>query len=82
MQMDINTVPTCHYLYGVAPIYMTELADLPYKQALLTKVNLGKQLMSELMSLHFMQQDTQRINKVANAIKFNKELIAELNYHE
>ena len=61
---------------------MTELADLPYKQALFTKVNLGKQLMSELMSLHFMQQDTQRINKVANAIKFNNELIAELNYHE
>ena len=82
MQMDINRVPTCYYLYRVAPVYMTELADLPYKQALLTKVNLGKQLMSELMSLHFMQQDTQRINKVANAIKFNKELIAELNYHE
>ena len=58
MQMDINTVPTCHYIYGVAPIYM-----------------------SELISLHFMQQDTQRINKVANAIKFNNELLAEL-YHE
>ena len=56
MQMDINTVPTCHYLYGVAPIYMTELADLPYKQALLTKV--------------------------ANAIKFNQELLAELDYRE
>ena len=82
MQMDINTVPTCHYLYGVAPIYMTELADLPYKQALLTKVNLGKQLMSELMSLHFMQQDTQRINKVANAIRSNNELLAELDYRE
>ena len=61
---------------------MTELADLPYKQALITKVNLGKQLMTELMSLHFMQQDTQRINKVANAIKFNNELLAELDYHE
>ena len=82
MQMDINTVPTCHYLYGVAPIYMTELVDLPYKQVLLTKVNLGKQLMTELMSLHFMQQDTQRINKVANAIKFNQELLAELDYRE
>ena len=52
-------IPTCHYLYGVAPVYMTELADLPYKQVLITKVNLGKQLMAELMSLHFMQQDTQ-----------------------
>ena len=75
-------IPTCHYLYGVAPKYITELADLPYKQALITKVNLGKQLMTELMSLHFMQQDTQRINKVANAIKFNQELLAELNYHD
>ena len=82
MQMNINTVPTCYYLYGVAPVYMTELADLSYKQALITKVNLGKQLMSELMSLHFMQQDTQRINKVANAIKFNNELLAELDYRE
>ena len=82
MQMDINTVPTCHYLYGVAPVYMTKLADLPYKQVLITKVNLGKQLMSELMSLYFMQQDTQRINKVANAIKFNNELLAELDYRE
>ena len=82
MQMDIKTTPTCHYLYGVAQVYMTELADLPYKQALLTKVNLGKQLMAELISLHFMKQDTQRINKVANAIKFNQELLAELNYHE
>lgn len=82
MQMDIKTTPTCHYLYGVAPVYMTELADLPYKQALLTKVNLGKQLMAELIPLHFMKQDTQRINEVANAIKFNQELLAELNYHE
>ena len=75
-------IPTCHYLYGVAPKRMTELADLPYKQALLTKVNLGKQLMHELMSMPFMEQDTQRSNKVANAIKFNQELLAELNYHE
>lgn len=75
-------IPTCHYLYGMPPKYMTELADLPYKQALITKVNLGKQLMNELMSISFMEQDTQRINKVANAIKFNQELIAELDYHE
>ena len=82
MYMNIDTTPTCLYLYGIEPKFMSTLADMPYKQALLFKISLAKQVLTELLSVGFMEQDTPRINKVSKTIKFNEQLLDELSYHE
>ena len=72
------TLPEYTYYYGFTKEQITALADLPYKQALLSKIESAKSLLSRLLDKPFMEQDTTRCNDVAKAIKFNESLIDEL----
>ena len=66
------------YYYGFTKEQIIALADLPYKQALLSKIDSAKSLLSRILDKPFMEQDTTRCNDVAKAIKFNESLIDEL----
>ena len=66
------------YYYGFTKEQIIALADLPYKQALLSKIESAKSLLSRLLDKPFMEQDTTRSNDVLKAIKFNESLIDEL----
>lgn len=72
------TLPEYTYYYGFTNEQIIALADLPYKQALLSKIESAKSLLSRLLDKSFMEQDTTRCNDVAKAIKFNESLINEL----
>lgn len=66
------------YYYGFTKEQIIALADLPYKQALLSKIESAKALLARLLDKPFMEQDTTRSNDVLKAIKFNESLIDEL----
>ena len=74
------TLPEYTYYYGFTKEQIIALADIPYKQALLSKIQSAKALLSRLLDKPFMEQDTIRSNDVVKAIKFNESLIDELNY--
>ena len=64
------------YLYVCKPC---EFAELPYKRALEFKIKKGKHLLTELLNIHFMQRDDERIKAVIKAIEFNQFLLRENN---
>ena len=72
------TLPPYTYYYGYSKQYVCLLANMPYREALLDKISSAKQLLARLLSKPFQEQDTARINDVANAVKFNQELWDEL----
>ena len=72
----LNSMITIEELYGISP---QVLASMNYKEALEYKIKGAKQLMIKLLEPHFMEQDTHEIRKVGKAIKFNEELLKELN---
>lgn len=72
------TLPPYTYYYGYSKQYVCLLANMPYREALLDKISSAKQLLARLLSKPFLEQDTARINDVANAVKFNQELWDEL----
>lgn len=52
---------------------------MSYKQALELKIQGAKAILVKLLEPNFMEQDTHKINKINKAIKFNQQLLAELN---
>ena len=72
------TLPEYTYYYGFTKEQIIALANIPYKQALLSKIDSAKLLLSRLLDKPFMEQDTTRSNDVLKAIKFNESLIDEL----
>lgn len=74
------TLPEYTYYYGFTKEQIIALADVPYKQALLNKIESAKALLNRLINIPFMEQDTTRCNDVAKAIKFNESLINELKH--
>ena len=72
------TLPPYTYYYGYSKQSVELLANMPYREALLDKISSAKDLLARLLSKPFQEQDTARINDVANAIKFNQELWDEL----
>ena len=72
------TLPPYTYYYGYSKEYVSQLANMPYREALLDKISSAKQLLARLLSKPFLEQDAARINDVANAVKFNQELWDEL----
>ncbi len=76
--MNPNQLPTCTYLYGLTPEQIKILADTPYSKALQFKVDCAESLNERLHEPDFMNRDTDRINAVLKAIKFNKQLLDEL----
>lgn len=63
------------YLYDCKP---SEFSQLSYTEALKFKRDMAKQLILELMQVHYIDRDDQRIKAVFSAIKFNQSLIDEL----
>ena len=72
------TLPPYTYYYGYSKEYVSLLANIPYREALLDKIASAKHLLSRLLSKPFQEQDSARINDVSNAIKLNQELWDEL----
>ena len=71
----LNSIVTTEELYGISP---QVLASMNYKEALEYKIQGAKQLMVKLLEPHFMEQDMHKITKVGKAIKFNEQLLKEL----
>lgn len=55
-----------------------DLAYMPYKQALLHKIEEAVKLSKELLEVHYTIRDTVRIREINKAISFNKNLLTEL----
>ena len=69
------TILTTEELYGISP---KTLADLPYKEALKLKIQGAQAILVTLLEPNFMDRDLHRINKINKAIKFNEQLLKEL----
>ena len=69
------TITTTQELYGISPKI---LADLQYREALQLKIEGAKAILVKLLEPNFMDRDSHRINKVNKAIKFNEQLLKEL----
>jgi len=72
------TLPKYTYLYGFTKDQIITLAQAPYAVAIQTKINAAKGLNERLLSGTYLEADTNRINAVSKAIKFNEELLSEL----
>ena len=69
------TIATTQDLYGISP---KTLADLPYREALELKIQGAKAILVKLLEPNFMDRNSHKINKVNKAIKFNEQLLKEL----
>lgn len=74
----MTTLPKYTYLYGFTKKQITALSTQPYAEAIQTKIDAAKALNVRLHDPDFMSRDSQRIQDVNRAIKFNKELLEEL----
>ena len=74
-QLMPNFIPS-NYLYGVD---LRKFDNPSYEQMLLLKIKSAQALMRKLVHDDDMEDPT-RINRVADAIKFNVELLKELSY--
>lgn len=68
-------IKTSIYLYDVAG---SEFKGMLYEDVLDAKIRLTKMLIDTLFEEHYMTRDTQRINSVLQAQKFNENLLKEL----
>ena len=66
---------TTQYLYGISA---EEFKDMSYVDALEHKILSGKELLNTLVAVNFNDRDNKRIQDVLSAIKFNKELLLEV----
>lgn len=66
---------TTQYLYGISA---EEFRDMSYVDALEHKILSGKELLNTLVAVNFNDRDNKRIQDVLSAIKFNKELLLEV----
>ena len=64
------------YYYGV---HASVFKDLTYEKAINYKIYLAKQLRGKLIAINFLDRDDVRLNDVLKAIKFNEQLLEELN---
>ena len=63
-----------NYLYkDLSP----NLATMPYKQALLHKIEQAQLLITDLLEEHYSTRDTERIRRIRNAVSFNESLLTE-----
>ena len=66
------------YLYDLD---VSKLANIPYQDVLLLKLNGAKKLMNKLVHIENMQ-DKDRMTKVHKAIGFNRTLLKELGFDD
>lgn len=72
-------LPKYTYLYGFCKEEAASLALQPYVEVLEYKIRAAKALSERLLKPHFMERDVHRINHIQKAIKFNTELLSELD---
>ena len=63
------------YLYDVSPI---KFKHLTYIDALEFKISSAKKLLNDLLDVNIYARDDIRVKKVFRAIKFNEDLIKEM----
>lgn len=73
-----HNLPKYTQFYGFTKEQILALREAPYEKALHIKVDAANELAKRLLAVPFMEQDTNRINKVIKARKFNMELLTEL----
>ena len=73
-----DTLPPYEYYYEYTKEQVAQLSTMPYRDALLHKIESAKALLRKLLHKPFQAQDSTRINDVLKAIKFNHELLKEL----
>ena len=71
-------LPTYTYLYGFTKEEVQSLAETPYREAIEYKIRAAKALNVRLLQGTYIDSDTNRINAVQKAIKFNETLLEEL----
>lgn len=69
-------IKSSEYLYNVPG---STFLGMLYENVLDLKVKLTKRLINTLLNEHYLTRDTQRINYLLNAQKFNEGLIRELH---
>lgn len=76
----VKTILSTHSLYGVTPdIFL----GMTYEGALSLKVDLANKKLKSIMDKDDWPSQSQEINRLLDAIKYNKELLEEmgLRYH-
>jgi len=73
--MREKKLPPTEYLYNCSP---TEFASLPYQEALEVKMEKARELLRVLVDVPLKDRDLRRISEVADAMRFNRELLDEL----
>jgi len=70
-------VKTTEYLYGVQP---EAFKSLNYVDALVFKITSAKAQLGKLLyNFNYIDRDDYRVNDIIKAIKFNEQLLSELN---
>ncbi len=73
--VSIKKIIKTSELYGVDPIIFK---DMKYIDVLQLKIELANTRITELLKIYFMERDTELIKKISRAIKFNEELLKEV----
>jgi len=68
---------TSEYLYGLKSL-KGALEGVEYIEALESKIQLSEILIRKLLSVHYMERDSQRVNDCLRAQSHNRELIREV----
>lgn len=64
------------YLYGVQG---SHFRNMIYTDALTEKIRLAKEMVKELLKVHYTKIDNNRLNKVIDSINFNNAMLKELD---
>lgn len=64
------------YLYGVQG---SHFKNMIYADALTEKIKLAKEMVKEILKVHYTEVDSIRLNKVIDSINFNTAMLKELD---
>lgn len=70
--------PKYTYYYGLTSDNVTHLRELTYENAIKYKIHSAKELLKDLLQVHYMSRDNTRITAIYKAIKFNQSLLEEI----
>ncbi len=73
-----QTLKPYEYYYNFTSKQVQQLKDMKYEQALHYKILASKSLLQVLLDVNLMQRDNARITDVYVAIKFNQNLLEEI----
>ena len=68
----------CEYYYGISKEEMKSFKNMEAHKFLKHRILLAKILLKKLVDLHYLKQDTARINDIDKAIELNKLILEDL----